>query len=296
MPASTRPRDSSTSPIRRILREPLLQFLALGGLLFVTAHGFAEHRDNVARQIVVDPALTQRLTNQYESQTGTLPSPERLNALVDEHVREEVLYREALKLGLDQNDEIVRRRLTQKLDFLQRDLSVVAEPDDTQLQAYYRDHIADFTEPATVSFTHVYFSPDQGGSDAAHKRARAALARVAGKDGDDARKLGDTFPLQDDYAALNHEDAVQLFGQTPIVDGLFAAAQQEWSGPFPSGYGWHLVRVTRRTEATPLAFERVRDRTRTAWLQQARSEANARNFETLKANYQVVRSTTEPKS
>ncbi|AYH42905.1 peptidylprolyl isomerase [Azoarcus sp. DN11] len=296
MPASTRTRDSSTSPIRRILREPLLQFLALGGLLFVTAHGFAEHRDNVARQIVVDPALTQRLANQYESQTGTLPSTERLNALVDEHVREEVLYREALKLGLDQNDEIVRRRLTQKLDFLQRDLSVVAEPDDTQLQAYYRDHIADFTEPATVSFTHVYFSPDQGGSDAAHKRAQAALVRVAGKDGDHARKLGDAFPLQDDYVALNHEDAVQLFGQTPIVDGVFAAAQQEWSGPFQSGYGWHLVRVSRRTEATPLAFDRVRDRARTAWLQQTRNEANARNFDTLKANYQVVRTSTEPKS
>lgn len=296
MTVATQPRRPPRSPLRRILGEPLLQFLVLGSVLFLAAHGVAKHRDEAAREIVVDASLTQRLATLYESQTGSRPTPERIRALVDEYVRDEVLFREALKMGLDQNDEIVRRRLTQKIDFLQRDLTVVAEPDEGHLRQFYQEHLPEFTDPATVGFTHVYFSPDAAGSEAAHKRAEATLARLNGAASDEARKSGDAFPLQDGYAALTREDAVQLFGETPIIDGLFAAPLDQWIGPFQSGYGWHLVRVSRKEAAAPAAFERVRDAVRTAWLQQARNEANARTFETLKANYVIVHQAAEPRS
>lgn len=296
MTAVTQPPRPSGSTIRRILGEPLLQFLVLGGLLFATAHGVAKHRDEAAREIVVDASLTHRLATLYESQTGAPPSPERVGALVDEYVRDEVLFREALKMGLDQNDEIVRRRLTQKIDFLQRDLTIVAEPDESRLRDFYREHLDAFTDPAAVGFTHVYFSPDAAGSEAARKRAEGALSRLNGATGEEAKKSGDTFPLQDSYVALTREDAVQLFGETPIIDGLFDAALDQWSGPFQSGYGWHLVRVNRKEAAAPVPFERVRERVRVAWLQQARNDANARNFEALKANYVIVRQNPESKS
>jgi len=275
--------------VRRAMREPLIQFIALGGLLFLSTHVIAEHRDSSNKEIVVDHSVSERIAKLYEMQTGTSPSAGRLEALVDEYIRDEILYREAKKIGLDQNDEIIKRRLTQKLDFLQRDLAVIPEPTDDQLRSYYSSHAAEFTSPETVTFTHIYFNPDHGGSDAARARAVQVLTTMAPAASERAPQLGDTFPLRYDYVGLTKEEATQLFGQTPIVDSVFASESGRWLGPFQSGYGWHLVYVYRKKEAALIAFDDARDRVHQAYIDKARAEANERKFEQLKSEYVVAR-------
>ncbi|MDB5968046.1 MAG: hypothetical protein JWQ90_496 [Hydrocarboniphaga sp.] len=275
--------------LSRTLREPLLQFLLLGALLFVLAHVVEQHRQTAERQILIDDDTISRLVKLYEMQMGSAPSPARLEGIIEEHVRDEVLYREALHMGLDQNDEIVRRRLIQKLDFLNRDLTAVPEPDEAALRAYYDAHTSEFTEAPRVSFTHRYFSPDIDGFDGARRRAEDALRQLRLQGPSAAASDGDRFALQQGYAELSPPELVQIFGQFPIVEGLLRSTPGQWSGPLQSGYGWHLVQVTQRREAQVPPFETLRERVRSAWVERTRQQYNAASFDELRRRYEVVR-------
>ncbi|UZR29542.1 peptidylprolyl isomerase [Methylococcus mesophilus] len=278
----------------RLLNEPLLQFFFLGAALFAVAHAVERHRANAAREIVIDPPLIERLSRLYELQTGSLPSQARMDKLVDEYVREEVLFREAVRMGLDRDDEIVRRRLTQKLDFLQRDLQAIADPTDSGLRQFYAEHPERFRVPATVSFSHVYFSPDRDGAEGARKRAEQALASLKTAGTERAPEAGDRFPLQYDFSGLSPDEAAQSFGRTPILDALFSAPPGQWTGPVESGYGLHLVYVSARKEPSVPPFDAIRDKVREAYLDAARREGNERRFEEMKRGYAVSYAGLEP--
>jgi len=277
------------SGLGRLLREPLLQFFVVGAVLFVAAHGIAKDKEDASRRILVDSNVVGRLANLYEMQTGSQPSQARLDALIDDYVRQEVSFREALKMGLDQNDEIIRRRLVQKWEFLERDLEVTPDPSDAALERYYEQNRAQFTDPPTVTFSHVFFSPDSGGSDAAKRRAEAVLRRVQLQKVLRAPDAGDRFPLQRDYAGLNNIDVAQLFGQFPIVDAVFSSPTGQWVGPVESGYGWHLIFISRRQAATLPPFSSIKDRVRQAYLEVTRREASEKKFEGTKLGYAIVR-------
>jgi len=271
------------------VREPLLQFFFLGAVLFAAAHGRATEKADASRRIVVDAGVVRRLAALYEMQAGTKASPSKLEVLVDDYIREEVLYREAVRMGLDQNDEIVRRRLSQKLEFLERSLVDVPDPSDAALEEYYEQHAAQFTAPATVTFSHIYFSPDIDGSAAAKRRAEAVLRQIESRHAVRAREAGDPFPLQHDYAAIEKRDVAQLFGQFPIVDALFSAPTGRWIGPVQSGYGWHLVFISRRQEPALLPLVQIKARVKQAYLDTKRREVNEQKIEELERAYHITR-------
>lgn len=277
------------SGLARLFREPLLQFFAMGEVLFVAAHGIAREKADASRRILVDSSVARHLTTLYETQTGTPPSPAKLDALVDAYVREEVLYREAVRMGLDQDDAIVRRRLTQKIEFLERSLIDVPDPSEAALDEYYEQHAARFTEPASVTFRHIYFSPDVDGSAGARRRAEAALRRIESRHAVRARDAADPFPLQHDYAAIEKVDVAQLFGQFPIVDTLFSAPTGCWIGPVESGYGWHLVFISRRKEPALPPLAQIKARVKQAYLDAKRSEANEQKLAEMERAYSITR-------
>lgn len=290
------PNDAlTTAPTWRLwLNEPLLQFFVLGAALFAVAHVVEQHRANAAREIVIDPPLVERLSKLYELQTGSLPSKARLSKLIDEYVREEVLFREAVRMGLDQDDEIVRRRLTQKLDFLQRDLQAIADPTESGLRQFYAEHPERFQVPAAVSFSHVYFSPDRDGAEGARKRAEQALVGLKASAVERASETGDRFPLQYDFSGLSPAEAAQSFGQSPILETLFSAPAGQWTGPVESGYGFHLVFVTARKEAAVPPFDTIREKVKEAYLDAARRDGNEKRFEEMKRGYAVNYAGLEP--
>jgi len=278
--------------LRKVAREPLLHFILLGGAIFAASETI-EHFTTQYR-VVVGPDRVERLKQTYEQQFGTQPTPTQLKTLVDGYVKEEIEYRESLALGLDRDDEIVRRRLVQKYEFLQQDLQLLDDPTPAQLRDYYHAHTADYTEPAKRSFTQIFFSPDNysgkvgGGEDQAHQRADTAFARLKGSAVARDPAAGDPFPGPDDVADLTPGDAARLFGSSDLSRAIFAAPTGAWVGPYRSGFGWHLIRVTSATPAVVQPFEAVQARVLDDWKNAQRTTLNGQTFSALKRKYNVV--------
>ncbi|MEI9930196.1 MAG: peptidylprolyl isomerase [Rhizomicrobium sp.] len=264
----------------------MLHFLLLGAVIF--AIGEYNRPGDDQHRIVIDHGRIAKLSDTYAHQFGGRPSPQVLRTLVDNDINEEILYREGIAMGLDRNDEVIRRRIVQKMQFLDQDLAPPAEPSDAALRAFYDAHRSRYMAPERVSFTHIYFSPDNGGDAAARARAQAVLSSLSSTVSR-APERGDTYPDLYDYSAIGSDDAKRLFGDAPIARALFTAPAGHWSGPFHSGYGWHLIYVNAVDPAHLIEFAQVRDEVRTDLQTDAQTAANAQNFAALKARYTIVR-------
>lgn len=278
------------------LREPLLHFLILGLLIFLIAEWRQGGKQESGRLITVDRGLETYLGNLYHAQFGVHPDGETLTRLVDNYVREEVLFREALRLGLAQDDEIIRRRLVQKMEYLILDSEVQGRVGEAVLQDYYREHIHNYQEAATVSFQHLYFNDDQAGQAPARERAFRVLAE-APKTPDQGLAVlagrADPFPLQDRYEQLSSPRTRQVFGQSQLTDALFEAPLGRWSGPYQSGYGWHLVFIEARNPTTALAYEEVAEKVFKDWQESVRQSQFEALMEDMLSTYVVKRETRQ---
>ncbi len=276
--------------VRRWLREPLLQFLLLGFVLFVVYDVRARYAGprEWSDRIELTPDDLRQIGIAWVAQGRAAPSPEEMRILADARVREEILYREALALGLDKDDTIVRRRLAQKMEFLFEDVAKLREPTADELRAWFEKNAERFTLPARATFRHLYFSPDRRGT-SAHDEAARALQRVAGApmDSPEATALGDPFMFQDYYGDRAPDDVAKTFGPG-FARALFQVTPGTWTGPIESGYGWHLVWVDALTPARAPAFEEVGPDARTGWIEDERTEIRQKAFEAMRARYEVV--------
>jgi hypothetical protein len=272
--------------LHRGLREPLVHFFAIGLVLFALAEHQKARTDFY--RIVVTPGRVRQLAERYRAEFGAEPPPIALAELVDRDIREEVLYREGLAHKLDRDDEIIRRRVAQKMQFLAQDLAAPSEPSEAALRAWYQTHRAAYATTPTVSFSHIFFSIGTEGAAAARLRAAAVRAHLP-----DATlrapERGDLFPDLYDYAGFGPEQAKRLFGDSDLSRQLFKAPLGRWIGPLRSVYGWHLVRVQSAQAGDVPDFDAVRDRVRADLLAAEQEAANRRSFEALRARFKVVR-------
>jgi hypothetical protein len=260
------------------LREPLVYFLAVGAVLFLLTERLADRLDGDPALIIeVTDAERQRLSDQWQAQMGRPPSADELAGLVEQWIREEIYYREALALGLDADDVIIRRRLAQKLTFLTEDLATGQSPDEATLRAYYAEHAERYREPERFTFSHRYFSND--------RRAQARADALAALQADAIE--GDPFMLQRSYVARSQREIAELFGRE-FAAALGALPDGAWQGPVRSAYGWHLVRVEERHPARSPSFEEVARRVAADYRQQRRREANEAYYQSLRERYRVV--------
>lgn len=265
--------------MKRLVREPFFHFLILGALIY----GISQVQ--ISRpEIRIGADQIQRMVATYQKQYGSPPSDRQLKALVDAHLREEIFYREGLALHLDRDDEIVRRRIAQKYEFLQQDLARLKEPTEADLQAFFQQNRTQYASPVRISFTHIYFSPDQGGDAQARSRAEQVLKSLSPEVAR-APERGDRFPELYDYAALGPVEATRLFGESNFTQAIFNVPLRQWTRPIRSGYGWHLVRLTAREPARVPPLVEVRDRVLADWTAQQRQRMNAAAFELLKKQY-----------
>lgn len=262
----------------RLLREPLLYFLAAGAALFFIGDVLG---DDPNTRIVVSDAQRDRLAAQWRAQMGRPPSADELNALIEQWIREEIYYREAVAMGLDQDDVILRRRLAQKLTFLTEDLATAVPPGEAALQDYYAAHADRYRQAERFTFSHRFFSTER------HDDARAAALEALPPSGSEPAP-GDPFMLQSSYVERSTREIAQLFGRE-FAAALPTLPLETWSEPVPSAYGWHLVRVDARRPARQLAYPEVAERVLTDYLQTRREQANEAQFAALRARYQVVR-------
>ena len=279
------------SPIRsgllwRLAREPLLHFAVAGGLLFLAARVHADAADH--HRIVVDAAQAALIDQTWRLQNGSPPSAAIREFLVRKWIEEEVLYREGVARGLGRDDEIIRRRVVQKMQFLSQDLATPPAPAEADLRAYFQSHATAYRTAERVTFSHIFFSPDGRGVATARASAAAVMNTLSPLIVR-APERGDAFSDRYDYASLGPTDAARLFGRSQMASAVFSAPIGQWSGPYRSGFGWLLVRVESRAPSTLPPFETVADRVRADYLTEAAAEADRRAQNDLERRYTVVR-------
>jgi len=274
----------------------LLQFLLIGLLLFGVyrlLHPESSGRDTGNRIVLTEDDLRQ-MSVQWIAQGRPPPTPEQWRSMIDTKVREEVLFREAVALGLDRDDTIVKRRMAQKMEFLAEDVSSLSEPKPGELNEWFAKNADRFALPPRATFRHVYFSPDHRGKNT-RGDAERALLQLAGNSADApaAAVAGDPFMFQDYYGDRSSEQIATQFGPQ-FAQALFEAKPGAWRGPIESGYGWHLVFVESITPGRIPAFEEIEADVKTAWIADQREETRRKMYQLMRARYEVV--LPEPKA
>jgi hypothetical protein len=273
--------------LMRILREPLAHFLVLGAALFLLFGTINRQGDREPASIVVSQAQVNHLATGFARTWRRPPTAEELDGLVRDYIRQEVYYREAIALGLDRDDAVIRRRLQQKLEFVSEDVASLAEPTDADLHAYLLAHRNKFRSDQCFTFSHVYLDPQRHQASIS-RDATDLLAKVkkAGAKAD-LSAVGDSFLLADHFEGIPRSGVATLFGDKFAValDGLVVG---EWQGPVESGYGLHLVHLFARTTLREPALDDVRDNVRREWANAQRQQANEAFFQKLLSRYTVI--------
>jgi len=274
--------------MKKWLNEPLLHFLVVGALLF----GLYSHLNPVEEKladnvIVISAGDINRLSASWAQRWDRPPTEDELKGLIDAYVREEVYYREALALGLDKNDTVLRRRLMQKMEFLSDDIADLNTPRETDLQKYFTDNLDKYELPGRVSFTHIYFSYDKRGEQVIADAEKALATIREDETLHRAPEKGDTFILQYDFAMEEPAEITRIFGED-FSNRLFTLEQGSWQGPVMSGYGLHLVRVVDKVAASTPEFVDVVNQVRSDWEVDQRERINREIYQRFRDRYEVI--------
>ncbi len=284
MPSDPRKTRRARRLMLRIAREPLMQFLTIALVLFGAnqmIHGPDAYRSGEV--ITISQGRVEQIADSYRLLSGRLPSRTELQALVADFADEEIAYREAVAMGLDTDDTIVRRRLRQKLEFLVEDAEGIEEPTDAQLAAFLSEGRRDYRLPERISFRQIFVSQDTNGA-RAYAHAQGVLEQV--RSGADPTGFGDTSMLPSALAPTTEQGVALLFGDA-FAASLFGHSGTEWFGPLVSPLGAHVVLIREREPARNPAFSEIRDKLRSDWFE-ARRDAKLQLFQArLRDRYEI---------
>ncbi len=274
--------------MKKLLSEPLLHFLLIGGLLFfiydMTSEEIVADDNN---SIVISEAKINQLINQWQRRWQRLPTQQELQGLVKAHIHEEVLYREALAMGLDKDDTVVRQRMTRKIEFISNDLASIDEPSNTQLQTYLDTHTEKFLLPGKISFSQIYLNTDKRGAQIQADADKLLNELSQSTTKVDISSLGDSFMGGQVYNSLNDFELSRLFGDR-FREQLFELSVDKWVGPVESGYGLHLVRIESRTAPRVPSLILVRDKVQNEWMAEQQQKANTAFYGELYKRYKIT--------
>jgi hypothetical protein len=270
----------------RVIREPLFHFLILGAVIFA-AHGLiTRHKTDKPGEIVVTQGAVENLVIGFTRTWQRPPTEDELRGLVSDYIREEAAYREALALGLDRDDMIVRRRLQQKLEFLSDDLAARMQPSDADLQSFLQAHKAAFQTEPLFSLRQIYFNPQLHGANLRRDAARVLdHLRTPGSHKSEI-DAGDPFLLQQNFENASPAELKNTFGEK-FASAISALPVGSWQGPIESGYGAHLVYVAKYTPGRLPDLAEVREQVRRDYLDARRREATEKFYNALLHQYSV---------
>ena len=265
-----------TSP--SLWREPLLHFLIAGAAIFAVNAWRGPDVSPGSDRVVVSVDQVERMAVLWSKTWGRPPTEAELQGIVRDHIKEEVYYREAIRLGLDINDTVIRRRLRQKMEFLSLDPLEAIVPDDTVLRSWFEDNAARYQIGPSYTFEQIYFSPDGGGEiDAVLRGLRA---------GGSPDRVGDSISLPRTVDGQTEDDITRIFGEQ-FYRALDGVSINVWQGPIRSGFGQHLVKISSIEAANPPRFEDVQRQVTRDWMAEERVRAEDVAYEALRDRYKI---------
>lgn len=274
--------------LMRYLREPLLHFVLIGaGVYLLYAAVGNENTDN-ERRVTVTAEEVAVIADQFVQAWNRPPTVEELNSLVSKHADVQVLYREALAMGLDKGDYVIERRLAQKLEFLAAGLTTPPEPGEQELVAYFRENLDRYRQPDTYTLTQVFFNSDNG-RDKARAAAQAALAELRQLPDlpSNLETYGDASLLPGHLERRALSEIGREFGQA-FSQQLPQLQAGDWHGPLLSGIGTHLVFIHEIVRADAPDFESLRARISDDWTAWKIDEFSRRFLDELRSRYVIV--------
>jgi hypothetical protein len=273
----------------KLLREPLLHFMFIGAVIYLLYGVFAEPvPQETDKTIVVTAGEVEWMQASWQKRWNRPPTAKELENQIQQYIKETVLYREALTMGLNKHDQIIRRRLAQKLEFLAKDLVALTTPTDEELQVYFDEHQARYQEPTRYTFTQVFFDPDKRGDTTLDDAEKIKAALIAQGDAiDDPGALGDNFMLQNYYPEKDSVEIQKQFGRG-FTESLLKLSPGQWHGPVLSGYGVHLVFVSNISEPPPPQFAEEKAQVEQEWKREKGEALNKQFYTSLRERYTVI--------
>lgn len=268
------------------MHEPLLHFLLIGAALFLLFHFLSGGRSEAPREIVVGEARVEALAENFAKTWMRPPTAQELKGLADDYVAEEVYYREAIAMGLDRDDTVIRRRLRQKMEFISEDVASAVQPTDAQLQEYLERHADKFVRASRLTFQQVFFSGEKRGQDAGRDAERLLAELQAGRGPANPLDAGDPTLLPAVMESASSQEIANTFG-SEFAAKVEEAPVGQWAGPFESGYGVHVVLVDQRDPGVMPTLAEIRPLVEREWASEQRTRTNKELLDKLLAKYEV---------
>lgn len=265
------------------LREPLVHFLLIGLALFML-YGRVAPEGSDSRTIAVDAARVAELSRQFQAVWSRPPTATERQGLIDAYIRDEVMYREGLAMGLDADDPVIKRRVRQKLDVITEEIGNQQAPSDAELSAYLAKNANIFRQPPILSFEQVFFSGDAPAV-AVERQSREALALL--NQGAPLASVGQATMLPAIVNATPADLVARDFGEE-FAKQLETLPLNVWQGPIASGMGAHLVRITERKPSELPALASIRPQVLREWENQRRESNRAEVYQAMLKNYRIV--------
>ena len=264
--------------IAKYLKEPLLHFLVLGGLIFALYGyingGFEEQK------IVISKAQINQLIYRWQKKHLAKPSKEEIDKMVENAIYKEVMSREAIKIGLDINDHIIKRRLVQKMEFVSSDLSLLAKPTTKELKTYLQKHSERFRLPPKIDFISIYLNPSLVDI---YKKIKVVKDSLNIKN---YQELSDPFMLDSNYKNATYQDISRKFGKE-FASKVFKLEPLKWSNPIKSGYGIHFVYITKKTIGKMPKLDSIKEILTNQYMGELREKNNRTFYQNLRKEYKI---------
>mgnify|MGYP001818806319 FL=1 len=275
--------------VTRLFTEPLIQFLIIGACIYGAYAFFGTPEEDFRdTRVHVDSARINAFISEWESRWNRPPTRDEINGLIESYIKEDVLYRQAVAMGLNEDDPITRRRMAQKLEFLTSDLAMMVQPAEGELEKYFNENSEEYRAPDRMTFSQVFFDPDTRGNQTLEDAEKAlAGLKAAGAPTEESMQVGDGFMLQRDFVSVTGMEAARQMG-SGFVEAVVQLEPGAWHGPVLSGYGVHLVYLYSFEKSPPAVFEEVQALVLENWQQEKREQFNADFLENLKTRYEIV--------
>ena len=275
--------------VTRLFTEPLIQFLILGACIYGAYALFGAPEEDFRNTTVhVDSARINAFISEWESRWNRPPTRDEIDGLIQSYIKEDVLYRQAVAMGLNEDDPITRRRMAQKLEFLTSDLAMMVQPAEGELELYFNDNSDLYRAPDRMTFSQVFFNPDARGNTTLENAAEALVQlQAAGVPTEESMQVGDGFMLQSDFVSVTEMEAARQMG-SGFVEAVVQLEPGVWHGPVLSGFGVHLVYVYSYEKSPPAVYEEVQAAVLENWQFEQREKFNADFLDNLKTRYEIV--------